>query len=339
MKNLAQLGTAFALVAATGIGSASAQANKAMQDLAAAAAKKDAVIWTESSPESAIRSVIAAFNKEYPAIKVQFVRNTGGNTLAARVIQEAQAGRATASLATGDKRQFELMRQRGLVVERDWSALGVPRIMSPRPHLVATAAAIGVLVWNKNKVKDADAPKNYLDLVNPKWSGKVGTWLRAPTYTNLAKSEGDAKVTDFLTRLVANKPRGYKSTFQLGQDIGTGEIDVGFSLYHTSLVPIKKGAPIGIAFMEPTPLDTIWSTVINKGANPEGAQVLVAWLASANGAKAYETATLRGNPYAPATDTAKLIGSRKLAEWSLDEAAEYDRLQTKYNKILAGAGK
>ncbi len=339
MKKLASIATTLAILAAISTSNANAQASKAMQDLATAAAKKGPVVWTESSPEGAMRAVIAAFNKDYPAIKVQFVRNTGGNTLAARVIQEAQAGRPTASLATGDKRQFEIMRQRGLVVERDWSALGVSKIMSPRPHLVATAAAIGVLVWNKSKVKDADAPKNYNDLVNPKWSGKVGTWLRAPTYTNLAKAEGDAKVTEFLTKLVANKPRGYKSTFQLGQDVGTGEIDVGFSLYHTTLVPIKKGAPIGFAFMEPTPLDTIWSTVINKGANPEGAQVLVAWLASDNGAKAYEAATLRGNPYAPATETAKLVGKRKLTEWTLDEATEYDRLQTKYNKILSGAAK
>ena len=68
----------------------------AVQDLAAAAAKKGPVIWYESSPPEQILKVAAAFNKRYPDIKIQFVRNTGGGGIAARVIQESEAGAATA---------------------------------------------------------------------------------------------------------------------------------------------------------------------------------------------------------------------------------------------------
>ena len=336
MQNKHALAIAAFVLAAS---AAHAQGNATMDELAAVAAKKDPVVWTESSAEGQIRQVIEAFNKDYPNIKVQFVRNTGGNTLAARIIQESQAGRASASLVTGDHQQFELLRQRGLVVERDWTALGVAKTMSPQPHLIATASALGVLVWNKNKVKDAEAPKTYMDLTNPKWAGKAGSWVRAPIYTNLAKIEGDAKVTDFLNKLVANKTRMYASTFPLAQDVASGELDVGFGLYHATMVAVAKGAPVGIAFTDPVPISTIWSSVVNKGANPEGAQVLAAWLASAKGANAYETATGRGNPFVEGSETQKLIGTRKLAEFPLDETPNYIALQTKYNKILAGGQK
>ena len=49
-----------------------------LQDLAAAATKKGPVIWYESSPPEAIIKIAAAFNKRYPDIKIQYVRNTGG---------------------------------------------------------------------------------------------------------------------------------------------------------------------------------------------------------------------------------------------------------------------
>ena len=319
------------------LASSAAQAQTAaMKELAATAAKKDPVIWTESSPDGAIAQVIAAFNKAWPDIKVQYLRNTGGNTLATRIVQESQAGRAPASLVTGDHQQFELLRQRGLVVERDWTALGVDKIMSPQPHLVATASALGVIIWNKTKVKDEDAPKTLAALADPKWAGKAGSWVRAPIFANLAKLEGDANVTDLLNKLVANKTRMYPSTFPLAQDVASGEIEVGYGLYHATLPAIQKGAPIGIAFTDPVALSTIWSSVINKGANPEGAQVLAAWLATVEGANAYEAATGRGNPFVQGSQTQKLIGGRKLSEFPVDETAAYVAVQTKYNKILAG---
>ena len=71
------------------------------QDLATAAAKKGPVIWYESSPPEAVLKIAATFNKTYPDIKIQFVRNTGGGGIAARIIQESEAGAATASGCDG----------------------------------------------------------------------------------------------------------------------------------------------------------------------------------------------------------------------------------------------
>lgn len=314
--------------------------SKELADLAAAAAKKGAVIWTESSSDDQIKPVIAAFNKRYPDIKVQFIRNTGGNTLAARVVQEAQAGTAPAALLTGDHQQFEILRQRGLVLERDWKPLGVPPALTPKPHLISTTAALGVLLWNKKNVSDANAPKNYFDLVDPKWSGKVGSWVRAPNFASLAQIEGEARVREFAQKLVANKCRMYDSTYQLAQEVGSGEVDVGFGLYHSTIIPMNQGAPIAWGFTDPIANATIFSVVVPKSANPEGAQVMAAWLGSAEGANAYEAGTGRGNPFVPGSKANELVKGRRLSEWSIDDTPTYVRLLAEFNKILAeGRGK
>lgn len=332
IKGIAASGAAATL----GSGAAHAQgASRELQDLAAVAAKKGPVVWTESSSDDQINPVIVAFNKRYPDIKVQFIRNTGGNTLAARVVQETQAGTAPAGLLTGDHQQFEILRQRSLVLERDWRPLGVDAALTPKPHLISTTAALGVLVWNKQRVPDAQAPKNYMDLADPKWSGKVGSWVRAPNYVSLAKMEGEGRIREYLQKLVANKARMYDSTYQLAQEIASGEIDVGFGLYHTMIIPATKGAPIGWAFTDPIGNATIFSAVVPKSANPEGAQVLAAWLGSAEGANAYEEGTQRGNPAVPGSRANELVKGRRLSEYSIDETPTYIKLLGEFNKILS----
>ena len=311
---------------------------KALTDLAAIATKKPPVVWSESSEAAAIGKVIATFNKTYPDIKVEFIRDTGGNTLAAKVVQEAQAGGTPAALLSGDPQQLVAIEQRGLLVKSDWKALGVDAALAPTPTLIATAASLGAIVWNKKNVPDAQVPKTLNDLLKPQYTGKVGSWIRAPTYAQLGKLAGEAEVRAFLEKLLTMQPRLYDSTYRLAQEAATGEIDVGFGLWHASQPTIAAGGPIGVALTDPVATSTIFSAIVNKSANPEGAQVLAVWLATREGADAYEEATGRGNPYVAGTKTQKLVEGRKLSEYPIAEMATYVRLQTDFNKMLSSRG-
>lgn len=339
MKRLTR-STLLAAIAAASLGTPAfaQQKSKALAELEAAAAKSPPVVWSESSEASAIAKVIAAFNKAYPDIKVTFIRDTGGNTLAAKVVQEVQAGGTPAALLSGDPQQLVAIEQRGLLVKSDWKALGIDASIAPTPTLIATAAALGAIVWNKTNVPQAQAPKTMDDLLKPQYTGKVGSWIRAPTYAQLAKVEGEAKVKAFLEKLLAMQPRLYDSTYRLAQEAATGEIDVGFGLWHSSQPTIAKGGPIGVALPDTVATSTIFSSVVQKSANPQGAQVLAVWLASPEGARVYEEATGRGNPYVKGTETQKLVEGHKLSEFSISEMATYVRLQTEFNRMLSSRG-
>ncbi len=324
-----------ALAVASTSTSASAQT---IDELAQVAAKKPPVVWTESSEVAAAQKIIAIFNAKFPGVKVEYIRDTGGNTLAAKVIQQVQAGGAPAAVLTGDQAQFLELDKRGMLRKPDWKSLGVAPELIGSPYMVATTAAIGMIVWNKTKVSDADVPKSLEALADPKWKGKAGSWIRAPHYAQLGKVMGPEKIRDVITRLVANEARLYDSTFRIGQELATGEIDVGYSFFHATQPALAAGAPIGYAFVEPVSVSTIYSTVVDKSANPEGGILFAAWLSTKEGADAYEAATNRGNPYLKGTRSEGLVQGRKLSEYPLAELDTYVKLQAELNKILSARG-
>src|SRR6185295_9439621 len=184
---------ASAIVTALLVAGSAARADT-VQDLAAIAGKKGPVIWYESSPPEAVLKIAAAFNKKYPDIKIQFVRNTGGGGIAARIIQESEAGAATASFFIGDVAQLIPLNQRNLLLTRDWKSLGVD------PALAATAA-LGVLVWNKQRVADGDLPTTWDEMLAERWRGKIGQWVRAATLGTLAKVYGEQHMRDYVRKL------------------------------------------------------------------------------------------------------------------------------------------
>ncbi|HKU84763.1 MAG TPA: extracellular solute-binding protein [Casimicrobiaceae bacterium] len=332
----------FSLIAATAAAlclAAMPAGGQTLEQLAAAAAKKPPVIWYESSTPEQILKVTNAFNKHYPDIKVQFVRVTGGGGIAAKVIQESEAGAATASFILGDAEQSIPLNKRGLLVTRDWKALGIDPALVKTPFAVATTGSLAVLLWNKNRVKEDELPKTWDDFLADKWKGRVGEWVRAPMLAPLAKSWGEQRLREYVTKLVEMKPMVYPSTFQLAQQVAAGEVDIGMGLYHTVQPLLKSGAPIGYRFLDPTPLAMLYGAVVSKGANPEGAQVLLAWLATPEGAKAYEDATGRGNPLIKETETAQRVGSHKLVEFTFDESPTLERLDAELTKMLMSAGK
>lgn len=310
-----------------------------LQDLASAAAKKGPVIWFESSQPEHVVKVVAAFNKRYPNIKIQYVRSTGGGGIAARIIQEAEAGAPTASFIIADVQQLIPLNQRGLLVSRNWKALGVGPALVATPYAVSATAALGVVLWNKNKLADNQVPNSWDDFLAERWKGKIGVWVRAPTLATLAKSSGEQHMRDYTRKLVDLNAMMYSSTYQLAQQVAAGEVDVGIGLYHSAQPVLAAGAPVGLRFLDPTPVNTLYGAVISKGGNPEGAQVLLAWLASLEGAQAYEAATGRGNPLVKGTQAAEIVGSRKLVEWSFDEASKLEKLDAELTQMLMTAGK
>ncbi len=196
-----------------------------------------------------------------------------------------------------------------------------------------------MLVWNKQRVAEADLPKTWDDLLADRWRGKVGQWVRAATLGTLAKTYGEQHMRDYMRRLIDLKAMIYASTFQLAQQVAAGESDVGMGLYHSAQPVIAAGAPLGLRFLDPTPMNTLYGAVVAKGGNPEGAQVLLAWLSTLEGAQAYEAAVGRGNPLVKGTETAERVGARKLVEFAFDEAATIEKLDAELTQMLMAADK
>ena len=66
--------------------------------------------------------------------------------------------------------------------------------------------------------------------------------------------------------------------------------------------------------------------------------VLLAWLASPEGNKAYENATNRGSHLIEGTRTYELVHGKNISEWPPEKTDEYSAVSEAFNGILAAAG-
>ncbi len=249
------------LLGVWGMAAQAAAIDDNLDQLAAAAAKVGSVIWYESSPDEQAEQIVAAFNRHFPAVKIEHVRDTGGNSIGARIIQESQGSVRTADIATTGWSILTPLIARNLAMQVDWKSLGAaPDLVAP-PYGISTTAVIYIIVYNTALVPAADAPKNWMDLLNPRWDGKIGLWIRAEGEAALAASWGEDKVADYIKKLNALHPVLEKSTFPLAQQVAAGELLVGFGIYHTAQPPLRRGAPIKVVVPDPAPVDTLFSFV------------------------------------------------------------------------------
>ncbi len=89
-----------------------------------------------------------------------------------------------------------------------------------------------VVVYNTNKLTEADLPDSIFDFTDPKWRGRIG-W--APTngsfqamVTAMRIIEGEERTRQWLVGIKANDPKEYPKNTPIVQAAADGEIDVGF---------------------------------------------------------------------------------------------------------------
>lgn len=330
--------TAIALSAATLATLSFSLAAQNLPALVTAAEKKPAVIWYESSPSEQADKVIASFNKKFPQVKIRQVRMVGGNDLAVKTVQEMQARGYTGDVLTGGADHLWSLKERGYLESITWPTIQVDKSLAPNPFMMSTTASVYVVLWNSKKVSDQQAPTTWEQVLDPKWSNRMGSWVRASVFAQLAATQGASSAQKQLQQFISLKPMLFKSTFPLAQAVGSGEVDIGVGFYHSTLPPMNAGAPIKMRALDVVPMHIIYSGISKNARNPEGARLFLAWLATEQGALAYEDATGRGNPLIAKTKTAQLLKGKKLSEWAPEKSGELGALNEHFNKMLEAVG-
>lgn len=299
--------------------------------------EKGPVIWYESSLSAQTDRIIAAFRAQFPALQVQHVRSSGGQAIPAMIIQESQARVRTADIATGTYDQGKLLNDRGLLAQMTAGELGIvdPQLL-PVPYGIVTANTFTAVVYNRNMVSAAELPTRWEDLAAPKWSGKMGIFLRGGQFfADWAAVWGEPRAESFAKAIAAQKPVLAESTFTLAQDVAAGARPIGIGLYHTAAQVQGTGAPIRMEVLQPVAVMPIASYVMKDSPNPSAARCFAAWLVSPEGALAYENATLRGNHLVKTTKTYQILQGKELAGWEFENIGEFARLTAKYNAMLS----
>ena len=249
------------------------------------AAKKEAkLVWYTSMAIDTSKPLLDAFIKEYPFIKAELVR-AGEEQLMNRVLSETRAGKwlfdaiSTSAMSVLVDRH---MIAPYLTPERD---AFLSEFKDPQGYWTSIFVNNLVLCYNTKMISVKDAPKNYPDLLDPKWKDKM---LMDSTdydwFGTLATVWGREKTVQYMKRLALQNPlwrRGHGLTAQL---LGAGEVPLAWA-YNFRIERMKKeGAPVDwIETFDPIVVTMSGMGLSAKASSPNSAKLLIDFATSKKG--------------------------------------------------------
>jgi iron(III) transport system substrate-binding protein len=158
-----------------------------------------------------------------------------------------------------------------------------------------------VIAYNKNLVKDTEAPKGWKDLTDPKWKGKIAmadanksgtSFVQVATMLTIFGRD-DNKGWDVIKGVVANaKILGSSSLPPKG--VNDGEYPLALTHENAVWKFAKAGGPIAMVYPAEGTATIPDSAAVIKGAkHPQNARVFMDWLFSKSGQQVAVTLGLR----------------------------------------------
>ncbi len=329
----ALLAAAWLLVSgAPGAAAQSAQGQSAEEKQLYEAAKKEGQLtWYSGVLDQALcEKVGQAFTAKYPGIQVDVTKTTS-QVAFQRLLQDIKSGQVQSDVFTStDASHFVFLKAKGELVKYVPANAGQVaeafQNIDPDGFYYVTWANLASIIYNTDKVKAADAPKNWPDLLDTKWknqvavgnpsfSGMVGVWT-----LSLAKLYG----WDFFTKLNTQKPQIGRSIDDAVTLLNSGERLVALGSASTALRNAAKGNPIGVVYPTDGAVAVVAPSAIIKGAkNQNAAKLFMEFMLSADYSKLIAANFEQSlHPDVPPAPGAKSLAEVKVISPSVEEITQ-----------------
>lgn len=263
-----------------------AQPSGHLDALYAAAKKEGELTWyIVFLPSEDAENVGRAFTARFPGIKVNVVRTTA-QVAFQRLNQDLKARTANCDVfASTDMGHYVDLKSRKLLAQYTpaSAALMDPRLQNLDPdgyYHGASAFMLG-LIYNTNKVKPADAPTRWADLVDPKWRGlaSVGhpgfSGAGASWCIEMRKLYGDA----WFKKLADNKVQVGRSTIDTVTTVNSGERSISAGPITLAARVADRGNPVGwVVPKEGLVMVVSPSAVMASSKRPNASRLFMEWL-------------------------------------------------------------
>ncbi|WP_439595382.1 ABC transporter substrate-binding protein [Falsiroseomonas sp.] len=282
------LGTGTALAAAAIIPArhAAAQDMPAHErELYAAAQREGELTWytgqLQAEPSEAVGR---AFTQRYPGVRCNVVRTTS-QVAFQRLSQDARARVAQCDVfSSTDYSHFTFLKGEGrLMAYKPQNAAGVVKAAQdsadPDGHFQVTYLALYMLARRADRLSEAEAPKSWRELTDPKWrdklavghpgfSGAIGSWA-----IMMKAAYGER----YFRELERNKPQIGRSAGDPVTTLNAGERLVGVGIPSAAtLFSISRGNPLALIYpTDGTLLVPAPSAAIANAPKPNAARLFM----------------------------------------------------------------
>ena len=229
--------------------------------------------------------LLAAFERKH-GIKVSMWRGVN-QKLVQRALAESRAGQHGVDVFEGSGPGLEILHREGLL-EKFWSPAfaDIPREAFPRHGYYAPDNLLfTVMGYNTKLVKPEDVPRSYEDLLQPKWSGRIGVEAsNVAWFAAVARAMGEEKGLAYFRKLAAMRPQVRSGHTLMTELVSAGEIPLCLTLYNQAVDKLKeKGAPIEWRALQPAFGRADGIAVAKRAPHPHAALLFADFVLSPEG--------------------------------------------------------
>lgn len=253
--------------------------------IAKAKEEKEAVWYTTTSANDN-QPIVRGFTRKYPFLKVQVLRTTGAK-LRERILTETSAGQHFSDVVVFSTMEMSLLKSKNLLQPYSPPEAEVyPSAARDRDgYFTGVYARNFVIGYHTRMIAERDRPRDWPDLLNPRWKGKIGIdeeefeW-----YGTLIDYWGREKTIKYMKALAAQQPQLRRGHNLLNQLLSAGEFPVAVVFPYQVEQLKQKGAPVDWSATSDPIVTSINGIAISaKAPHPSAARLLVNYILSEEG--------------------------------------------------------
>ena len=301
------------------------------------AKKEGQLVFYAGIPLPDAQAILSALERKYPFIKTTFYRATG-SALVSRIQTEQRAGTHIWDVMNSTGFEPYVLVEQGYFAKYD----ALERKAFPEGHkdnegYWATMYTSPMIVtYNTRLVAPGELPKDYFDLLQPKWKGRLALdssdleW-----YANLRKIWGVDKAQKFLEGLRAQEVRLVQGRTLLTNLLSGGEVAVLVNNFLQNAIEAKrKGSPVEFLALDPV-ISAAGLVGINKLApHPNAAKLFIDFVLSKEGQELI-VKTDRSSVRKDVLDNPlDMIKNARVVPSDLSLGKDYIRIRDEYRQFL-----
>lgn len=295
--------------------------------------------WAATLNERDTALMKEGFSTRFPGFELNHV-HAGTEDLVARAIAEAEGGRVIVDAFQLNPAGTATLNEAGLLVD-DW----LPPEVAEWPDELKSDYSFStylngyIIAWNTDLVPDADAPRTYDDLTDPKYKGMLisdATDVRMLVGLARHKFSSDEEATAWLEGVAANEVQFHSGASNMRALLESGQAAICFSCLAHHYPPIMaQGAPVNFS-LEESVVDPSQAAVSKGAPHPLTAMLFTRWLAAADGGQA--VLAVNANPAHPDVEPQAPIRPKVRYVMEPDDLEFFDHYTEIWNRVFGLRG-
>ena len=284
------------------------------------------------------QALLKGFQQKYPFMQFELFR-LGAEKMRTKILTEARAGRHLFDVTSMDVVEAGVLQGQRIFApfaapSRDAISAG---LKDDEGYWAAIYVRQFVLAYNTRMVSDKDVPRDWTELLSPKWKGKIGMdQEETEWYAALSEYWGRDKARKFLRALAAQNPALHQGHTLIAKLTVAGEFPL--SIAHGSRIEQLKGEGAPIDWMDTIdPVVTSPSVIAlaARAPHPNAARLFVEYVLSYEGQKLVRD-NFRVTARSDLSPLAKRLDMKRLRTAFVNPkiAARYGEFQKEYQEIF-----